>query len=111
MYIPACPLTEANAKYLKRQRETFIEGKQTLVFLLSPAHADLVLLGTPAPDFPSGVGESEHLGRLAPDFIMQNIEIEAQRSMGLTRFDSERRGLPQVERQMLENANEILGFA
>ena len=26
MYIPACPLTEANAEYLKRQRETFFEG-------------------------------------------------------------------------------------
>jgi hypothetical protein len=26
MYIPACPLTEANAEYLKRQRETFVNG-------------------------------------------------------------------------------------
>ena len=26
MYIPACPLTEANAAYLARQRETFYEG-------------------------------------------------------------------------------------
>ena len=26
MYIPACPLTEANAEYLKRQRESFFEG-------------------------------------------------------------------------------------
>lgn len=26
MYIPACPLTEANAEYLKRQRDTFFEG-------------------------------------------------------------------------------------
>ena len=27
MYIPACPLTEANAEYLVRQREAFAEGK------------------------------------------------------------------------------------
>ena len=26
MYISSCPLTEANAEYLKRQRETFFEG-------------------------------------------------------------------------------------
>lgn len=26
MYIPACPLTEANAGYLVRQREAFSEG-------------------------------------------------------------------------------------
>ena len=27
LYIPACPLTEANAEYLVRQREAFFEGK------------------------------------------------------------------------------------
>ena len=27
MYIPACPLTEANAGYLVRQREAFFEGR------------------------------------------------------------------------------------
>ena len=26
LYIPACPLTEANAEYLVRQREAFFEG-------------------------------------------------------------------------------------
>ena len=26
MYIPCCPLTEANAKYLVRQREAFADG-------------------------------------------------------------------------------------
>lgn len=39
-------------------------------------------VGTPAPDFPSGIGESEHLGRLTPDFVMQHIDVEAQRAMG-----------------------------
>jgi len=42
---------------------------------------------------------------------MQNIDIEAQRAMGLTKFDSERKGLTQIECQMLESANVILGFA
>ena len=27
MYIPCCPLTEANAKYLVRQREAFADGR------------------------------------------------------------------------------------
>lgn len=44
LYIPECPLTEANAKYLSRQREAFLEG-------------------IPGPDFPGGKGESEHVGR------------------------------------------------
>ena len=66
--------------------------------------------GTPGPDFPSGVGESHHLGRLTPDFVMQNIDVEARRAMGLTRYDAGQQGLPERERQMLQRANEILGF-
>ncbi len=31
MYIPACPLTETNAEYLVRQRETFLEGNGFLI--------------------------------------------------------------------------------
>lgn len=91
MYIPACPLTEANAEYLVRQREAFFEG-------------------TPGPDFPSGLGESQHLGRLTPDFVMQNIDVEAQRALGLTGYDVSQEGLLEGERQTLERANEILGF-
>ena len=41
---------------------------------------------------------------------MQNIDVEAQRAMGLTRYDAEQKGLPKRERQMLQRANEILGF-
>lgn len=40
LYIPACPLTEANARYLVRQRECFLKG-------------------LPSPDFPGGLGESK----------------------------------------------------
>ena len=41
---------------------------------------------------------------------MQNIDIEAQRAMGLTRYDADRKGLLEQDRQMLHRANEILGF-
>ncbi|KAI4125292.1 MAG: hypothetical protein LQ338_004338 [Usnochroma carphineum] len=92
MYIPACPLTEANAEYLARQRETFAEG-------------------TPAPDFPSGEGESQHRGRLTPEYVMKNISVEAQRAMGLAPYDVQEKGIPEPERAVLRKANEILGFA
>lgn len=44
MYIPAVPLTPKNLEYIKDQKEAF-------------------LAGTPAPDFPGGVGESAFEGR------------------------------------------------
>ena len=91
LYIPACPLTEANAKYLAQQREAFSEG-------------------LPGPDFPSGPGESEHIGRLTPDFVMENIGAEAQQAMGLAKFDSKRKGVPKNEQATLERCNEVLGF-
>ncbi|KAI9810600.1 MAG: hypothetical protein M1827_006162 [Pycnora praestabilis] len=91
MYIPACPLTEANAEYLVRQREAFIEG-------------------TPGPDFPGGKGESEHLGRLTADYVQSITSRVGQRAMGLARWNA---GLPRIskgQRRMLERANEVLGF-
>ncbi len=69
------------------------------------------LPGTPGPDFPSGVGESQHIGRLTPDFVMQNTSLEGQQAMGLAKFPTNRRGIPDGEHKMLERANEILGFA
>lgn len=42
---------------------------------------------------------------------MQNTDIQAQQAMGLLRYDTERKGLPKAERQVLENANAILGFS
>ena len=91
MYVPCCPLTEANVEYLVRQRETFFEG-------------------TPGPDFPSGEGEKEFVGRLTPDFVMGNISAEAQRGMGLARYDVGKKGMVGREREILERANEILRF-
>ena len=64
LYIPACPLTETNAEYLVRQREAFLNG-------------------TPGPDFPGGIGESEHTGRMT----RKDVEIaggkQALIAMGL----------------------------
>lgn len=108
MYIPACPLTEANAEYLKRQREAFFNGIDSMYHNSQAALTDCS--GTPAPDFPSGIGESEHLGRLTPDFVMQNIDIQAQRAMGLTKYNTDQKDLPERERQVLHTANSILGF-
>ncbi|KAL8692497.1 MAG: hypothetical protein Q9218_002500 [Villophora microphyllina] len=93
MYIPACPLTEVNAEYLARQRETFVDG-------------------FPAPDFPSSSeGESQHRGRLTPEYVMNNISLEAQRAMGLVPFDAVARGVREQERRVMRRANEILRFA
>lgn len=39
------------------------------------------------------------------------MKIKAQRAMGLAKYASERRGLPQNERHMLEIVNEVLGFS
>lgn len=92
MYIPACPLTEANAEYLARQRETFAEG-------------------LPAPDFPSSnEGESQHRGRLTPEYVMENISPEAQRAMGLVAFPADAKGVLEQERRVMTRANAILGF-
>ena len=56
------------------------------------------------------MGESEHLGRLTPDFVVRNINVDAQRAMGLAKFDQVRQDLPKEQRHMLQRANEILGF-
>ena len=56
------------------------------------------------------MGESEHLGRLPPDFVLRNINVDAQRAMGLAKYDQDRQDLRKEERQMLQRANEILGF-
>ncbi|KAL8733008.1 MAG: hypothetical protein Q9166_002406 [cf. Caloplaca sp. 2 TL-2023] len=91
LYVAACPLTEANAEYLARQRETFAKG-------------------TPAPDFPAGEGESQHRGRLTPEYVMKSISKEAQRAMGLIPLDAEQKGITGRERAVLRRANQILGF-
>lgn len=101
MYIPACPLTEANARYLVRQREAFTAG-------------------FPGPDFPGGKGEYEHMGRATVDEVMKTNSLDAKQAMGLAKWDDERlsstasirkvREKTKAEKLLLTRANEILGF-
>lgn len=42
---------------------------------------------------------------------MQNIDVEAQRAMGLLKYDVDRKGIANAEREVLSSANEILGFS
>ncbi|KAL1612171.1 hypothetical protein SLS60_000395 [Paraconiothyrium brasiliense] len=91
LYIPACPLTEDNAKYLVRQRDNFIAG-------------------TPSPDFGGGVGESEHVGRVRVEDMEGLVGVDGCRSMGLAEWDSGEYGLGTGERVMLDRANKVMGF-
>lgn len=50
------------------------------------------------------------MGRLAPDYVMENIGVEAQRAMGLAPYNDNVKGIPTEERRMLEKANQIFGF-
>jgi hypothetical protein len=90
LYIPACPLTERNAQYLARQRETFLQG-------------------TPGPDFPGGLGESKHAGRSKVDLVTNNAGKDAIQALGLEAWSDDRPMLD-GERRMLRRANEVLGF-
>ena len=51
------------------------------------------------------------MGRLTPDYVMQNINLMAQQAMGLAKFSADERGASQGQRNTLQRANEILGFS
>ena len=90
LYIPVCPTTEESAKYVARQRAAFLDG-------------------TPAPDFPGGIGESTHLGRLKEGDIRRGSTSIGLQSLGLDKLvaadgDTEG-GLGAIRR-----ANVALGF-
>ena len=84
LYIPACPLTETNAGYLVSQREAFLEG-------------------TPGPDFPGGVGEAGHVGRMGVENMRDAGGEEGLRSMGLGQWD--------VRDRMTEGVKSVIGRA
>ncbi|KAH8813317.1 hypothetical protein F5884DRAFT_333320 [Xylogone sp. PMI_703] len=88
MYIPACPLTEANASYLVKQRDAFLRG-------------------TPGPDFPGGMGESGHIGRPGAREVIAAGGIEAMRAMGLEKWNVEGEDAKDC-RELLEKANTII---
>lgn len=85
-YIPAAPLCDTNADYLRRQRENFLRSR-------------------PPPDFPGGVGESEHTGAGTD----QDLSDAGKRAMGCGSFDPSR-ATTVGERAAYEFANKTLGF-
>lgn len=86
LYIPVCPLTEANAKYLGVQRDAFESG-------------------TPGPDFPGGTGESQHVGRMKKGDIEKAGGVEGLRAMGLGSWEA----TMEREKDCVRVANDILG--
>lgn len=90
LYIPICPTTETNAKGLKRQRECFING-------------------TPSPDFPGGIGESQHVDRCGPEYLRSIADTEGLRAAGFEKL-SPKDQEPSGSRRVIQQANQILGF-
>ena len=91
MYIPACSMTEANAEYVKRQRDTFLEG-------------------VPPPDFPGSQGESQHVGRATVDDLKGCTNELGLRTQGFAKLDTDNVDLSQGQQKVLQKANEILGL-
>ena len=92
LYIPACPLTESNARYMARQRDAFITG-------------------LPGPDFPGGIGEANHIGRPNTQDAAAVMHDDGMRAFGLQAWEADKQGLSTGERHVMQKANEMLGFA
>lgn len=90
LYIPICPLTEVNARYVARMREAWRSG-------------------TPGPDFPGGKGESEHAGRPTEEFLRSLAGADGLSSVGLEPLSAPRGG-SDGEAEVVRRANRILGF-
>jgi hypothetical protein len=91
MYIPTCPLTEKNARFLFRQRERF-------------------LAGMPSPDFGGGEGESKHVGRPTPEDIASFASSGGMQAIGLEKWDERSPGLMPNQQALLVYANGLLGL-
>ncbi|KAI9053635.1 hypothetical protein LZ554_002589 [Drepanopeziza brunnea f. sp. 'monogermtubi'] len=92
MYIPVCPMTELNAKYAAGQRDAF-------------------LAGIPPPDFPGGVGESEHVGRATAQYIAEKSDERGMSSMGLFPPSQLDPGKLPGAKKMIQRAGQLLGYA
>ncbi|KAH8899973.1 DUF1479-domain-containing protein [Thozetella sp. PMI_491] len=90
LYIPVCPTTEESAEYIVRQREAFLDG-------------------TPAPDFPGGIGESEHVGRPTEEYVRATFSALGIQSMGLDKLVS-LEGDTAGGKLAVQRANAVLGF-
>jgi hypothetical protein len=91
LYIPVCPLTEDNARFLRRQRETFLNG-------------------APSPDFGGGEGESNHVGRPTVHELPTMMDSDGLRAVGLMEWDSTASGLTKGQREVMDRANKELNF-
>jgi len=91
LYIPVCPVTEANAKYVVQQRESF-------------------LAGFPGPDFPGGKGEAEHIGRPDEDYLRQHANHDALGAMGLAPLSAQITRQNGGAAQVVRQANAVFGF-
>lgn len=91
LYIPVCPVTEANAEYVVRQRETFMDGY-------------------PGPDFPGGKGESGHSGRPTEKYLRTHSSEEALRAIGFAPLSTTELENHMGASKVVRRANEILGF-
>lgn len=90
MYIPACPLTGDNARYLAEQRGCFLAGK-------------------PSPDFGGGEGETRHVGRPGQEEVKRWGGDDGLRSMGLEAWDTDEADLTRGEKEVMKQANVALG--
>lgn len=85
LYIPACPLTERNAHYLRKQKAAFTTGNAP-------------------PDFLSGDGEAQLAGRAKTEDVK---DVEGRRLLGLEPFAIPA-GASAIERELVEEANVLL---
>jgi len=89
MYIPACPMTLRNASYLARQRETFKSG-------------------TTPPDYGKDIKPETGFKLIATEEDI--ISEEGKRAMGFAPFPIDE-SAPKGEKDLLREANRLLGFA
>ncbi|KAI1799419.1 DUF1479-domain-containing protein [Daldinia bambusicola] len=90
LYIPACPLTEMNARYLVRQRDAFLNG-------------------TPGPDFPGGRGEADHINRQTQSHLRSYATTDGLRAFGFKKLVADATDTSGAK-GITSTANEILGF-
>jgi hypothetical protein len=90
LYIPVCPTTEESAQYVVRQRAALLEG-------------------TPAPDFPGGKGESEHVGRVTKSDLRSNASQAGLQTLGLDKLVAAEADTPGAK-EAVRRANVVLGF-
>lgn len=90
LYIPVCPVTETNARYVAKMRQAWRDG-------------------TPGPDFPGGKGESDHIDRPDVEFVRSVGNAQGLASIGLEPLPEPVDG-SEGEKEVVRKANRILGF-